>query len=87
MVSKDAPMPIHGDSITFNMNTVLRDAVLGSQYFRELLNHRTIDAMIDEISKNVMHVEPWIQAGSTIPSTMSCCLVRLFTLRLSGKLA
>lgn len=85
LVSKDAPMPIHGDSVTYNMNKVLRDAVLASQYFRELLNIRSLDALIEEICKNVMHVEPWIQAGSTIPSTMSCCLVRLFTMRPSGK--
>lgn len=84
-VNSDAPMPIHGDSVTYNINTVLRDSVLGSHYFRELLNLRLIEQVLEEITKNVQHVEPWIQSGSTIPSTMSCCLYRLFTMRPSGK--
>lgn len=78
-------MAIHGDSVTYNMTTVLRDSILNSHYFRELLNLRFVEQVLEEISKNVQHVEPWIQSGSTIPSTMSCCLFRLFTMRLSGK--
>lgn len=40
-MSKDSPIPIHGDAVTFNLNIVLRDSIMHSQYFRELLNKRT----------------------------------------------
>ncbi len=92
MVSKDAPMPVHGDAVTFNLNIVLRDSIVHSQYFRELLNKRSFQEvaaahqMMEEVVTTVKHVEPWVQPGSSLPSTMFCCLYRLLLMRLSGSL-
>lgn len=77
------PMKIYGDSTTYNMNPLLRDNILLSQFFKELLNLKFCDEILTQINIKVKHVEPWNHATSGIPSTMFCCLFRLMTLRLS----
>lgn len=77
------PMPIHGDIVTFNMNGLLRDSILSSKHFRQLMNMSSFEEIKEEARNVISHVEPWIQAGSNVPSSMFCVLYRLFTVRLT----
>ena len=59
-MSKDAPIPVHGDGLTFNLDSKLRVAIMNSSYFQELMNMKSFDELAKEVSKNVHHVEPYL---------------------------
>lgn len=79
-------MEIHGSNTTFNLENVLRQNILSSDYYKgtcsELSNCSDI---VDEIYESVDHVEPWMSGNARGPSTAFCLLHRLFTLKLSAK--
>ena len=77
------PMPINGDSSTFNINPLLRENILMSQYFKDLFNLQSVEEMSMEVSSKVKNAEPWAHAASGVPSTLFCCLYRLMLMRLS----
>jgi hypothetical protein len=51
--------PIHGNSSTFNINNLLHQNILESEYFRALYQLQTYHEVIDEVHASVKHVEPW----------------------------
>ncbi|GFR41101.1 hypothetical protein Agub_g1746 [Astrephomene gubernaculifera] len=79
-------MEIYGSSTTFNLENVLRQNILGSDYYRQTcttLNNWS--DIVDEIYENVDHVEPWMSGNARGASSAFCLLHRLFTLKLSVK--
>lgn len=79
-------MEIYGNKTTFNLENVLRQNIVSSEYYEktcELLD--TWDDIVDEIYDNVEHVEPWMSGNARGASTAFCLLHRLFTLQLDAK--
>ncbi|KAL6747419.1 PRP38 family-domain-containing protein [Haematococcus lacustris] len=77
------PFP-YSNSSTFNLESVLRQNVLSSDYYNKTcLEFHTSDEVVDEIYQNVQHVEPWMSGNARGPSTAFCLLYRLFSLGLS----
>ena len=62
-------MPIHGNESNFNINSLLYQNIMESEYFKALYQLRTYHEVIDEIYKRVPHVAPWQTGTSRIPST------------------
>lgn len=56
--------PIHGNETTYNLNSLLHQNILESDYFKALYQLRTYHEVIDEVYKRVTHVGPW-QTGNT----------------------
>lgn len=83
IVNSNLPMPINGDQSTYNVNRLLRDNILLSQYFKDLLSIQYLQEMISEIVGKVKHAEPWAHAASAVPSTLFCCLYRMMMMKLS----
>ena len=77
-------MEIYGNATTFNIENVLRQNILGCDYYRNdcgrLESWRDV---VDEICAAVEHVEPWMGGNARGPSTAFCLLHRLLALRLS----
>lgn len=79
-------MEIYGSSATYNLENVLRQNILGSDYYRQTcasLNNWS--DIVDEIYENVDHVEPWMSGNARGASSTFCLLHRLFTLKLTAK--
>jgi len=77
-------MEIHGSNITYNVENVLRQNILNSDYFRNDCSKLTTwEAVVDEIFYHVDNVEPWLSGNARGPSTAFCLLYRLFTLKLT----
>lgn len=83
--SKKGVLPIHGNSSTFNINTLLYNNILESDYFKALYQLRTYHETIDEIYTSVSHVEPWQTGTTRVPSTAFCLLLKFFLMRLTEK--
>jgi len=62
-------MPVHGNGTTFNINSLLHQNILESEYFKALYQLRTYHEVIDEVYRRVTHVGPWQTGTSRIPST------------------
>ena len=77
--------PIHGNEETYNLNVLLHQNILESDYFRALYQLRTYHEVIDEIYKRVPHVGPWQAGTSRIPSTAFCLLHKFMVMRLTYK--
>lgn len=76
-------MEQHGNLTTFNVENVLRQNILNSEYYRKTcLGLSSWSEVIDEIYYNVSHVEPWMSGNARGPSTAFCLLYRLFQLKL-----
>lgn len=73
------------NTTTYNINTLLRNNILSSEYFRSLSLLKNYKEVIDEIYAYVNHVEPYCAATSRAPSTIFCCLYKLLTMHLSEK--
>ena len=48
--------PIHGNQETFNLNVLLHQNILESDYFKALYQLRTYHEVIDEIYKRVINI-------------------------------
>mmetsp|Transcript_52564 Transcript_52564/g.112558 ORF Transcript_52564/g.112558 Transcript_52564/m.112558 type:complete len:562 (+) Transcript_52564:2-1687(+) len=65
------------------INPVLKDRISTSVYFKSLFRLTTVEQVIDEIYNEADHAEPYSAGSQTIPSTLWCCMSRLFTLKLT----
>lgn len=68
---------------TFNFNAMLRDQILKNTYFKTLVNIDTFEGIVDELYQYAETAEVYGAGSTTVPSTLFCCLFRLFTLGLS----
>lgn len=80
-----APLPLWGNTSTYNLEAVIATNVRNSDYFRKMGKLELVTEVIDEIYYRVEHVEPWMTGGARGPSTAFCLLVRLFTIQLSKR--
>jgi len=70
-------MEVHGNKTTYNLENVLRQNILSSDYFKETcMNLHSFEEIVDEIYLNVKHVEPWMSGNARGPSTAFCLLYR-----------
>lgn len=81
---KKNTVPMHG-SANYNINTLLFDNIMSSDYFRALFQLRTYHEVISEIERVVKHVEPWQTGTSRFPSSAFCLLVKFMTMKLTYK--
>jgi hypothetical protein len=51
--NKTNAVPMHGNLSTFNMNNLLHNNIMGSEYFRALYQLKTYHEVIDEIYRSV----------------------------------
>eukprot|EP00955_Chlamydomonas_euryale_P036190 350372-Chlamydomonas_euryale.AAC.3 len=78
-------MEQYGNTTTFNVENVLRQNILSSQYFeRRCQSLVTWEQVVDEIYETVDHVEPWMSGNARGPSSAFCLLHRLFQLKLDA---
>ncbi|EAA21921.1 hypothetical protein, partial [Plasmodium yoelii yoelii] len=70
---------------TYNVNNLLRNNILSSEYFRSLITLKTFKEVLDEILSYADHAEPYCIGSTRAPSTLFCCLYKLFTMHLSKK--
>ncbi|KAF8817705.1 PRP38 family protein, partial [Cardiosporidium cionae] len=73
------------DSVTYNVNNLLRGNILSSEYYKSLFSLKTFNEVVDEIYQYTEHAEPYVTGSSRAPSTLFCCLYKFFTMRLSEK--
>lgn len=79
-------MEIWGNATTFNLESVLRQNILGSDYYRgTCAKLATWSDVVDEVYNNVDHVEPWMSGNARGPSSAFCLLHRMFTMKLNAK--
>ncbi|GIL73149.1 hypothetical protein Vretimale_4747 [Volvox reticuliferus] len=79
-------MEIYGSNTTYNLENVLRQNILGSDYYRQTCTSlNNWSDIVDEIYENVDHVEPWMSGNARGASSAFCLLHRLFTLKLNPK--
>lgn len=77
-------MEIYGNPSTYNLENVLRQNILTSDYYRNTcLKLSSWEEVIDEIYYSVKDVEPWMSGNARGPSSAFSLLHRLFTLRLT----
>eukprot|EP00929_Paragymnodinium_shiwhaense_P040938 TRINITY_DN21299_c0_g2_i1.p1 TRINITY_DN21299_c0_g2~~TRINITY_DN21299_c0_g2_i1.p1 ORF type:complete len:764 (-),score=190.83 TRINITY_DN21299_c0_g2_i1:67-2358(-) len=65
---------------TFNMNAMLRDQILKNTYFKSIVSVDTFEGIVDELYKYAETAEVYGAGTTTTPSTLFCCLFRLFTI-------
>ncbi|CAK4668537.1 unnamed protein product [Aphanomyces euteiches] len=82
---KENELPLHGNLTTYNINKLLFDNIMNSDYFRKLYELKTYHEVVDEIYYRVDHAEPWAAGTSRIPSTCFCLLMKFCTMRLAVK--
>jgi PRP38 family len=80
---KHGLMPIWGDKKTWNISALMRKNVLSSIYFNELYPMRELSEVINEILKHAKSIEPWIPGTCYTPSSLFCCLIKLFMMKLT----
>lgn len=68
---------------TFNFNSMLRDQILKNTYFKTLVNIDTFEGIVDEMYQHVESAETYGGGTTTVPSSLFCCLYRLFTIGIS----
>ncbi|EDO08447.2 pre-mRNA-splicing factor 38B family protein [Babesia bovis T2Bo] len=73
------------NSSTYNMNTLLLNNILNSDYYKSLSTMTSHHSIIDELAQYADHVEPYCKTATRVPSTLFCCLHKLFTLRLTER--
>ncbi|SOV18619.1 pre-mRNA-splicing factor 38B, putative [Plasmodium gaboni] len=73
------------NTTTYNVNTLLRNNILSSEYFKSLIPIKTFKEVLDEIHSYADHVEPYCIGSNRAPSTLFCCLYKFFTMHLSEK--
>ncbi|EZG89691.1 thioredoxin domain protein [Gregarina niphandrodes] len=69
------------NTTSYNLNPMLKENILVSEYYKSLYQFTTVPELIDEVVQYVDHVEPHVTGHLKIPSTFACCLYKLFNLR------
>lgn len=80
---KHGLMPIWGDKNTWNISALMRKNVMNSGYFNELFPLRDLGDIVFEVQKHVKSIEPWIAGTCHTPTTLFCCLIKLFIMKLT----
>jgi pre-mRNA-splicing factor 38B len=78
-------IPFTGSSSNYNMNTLLFNNIMESDYFKALYQLRTYHEVIQEINACAKHVEPWQTGTARIPSTAFCLLLKLMLMKMTYK--
>eukprot|EP00958_Prasinococcus_capsulatus_P015881 scaffold1722_cov380-Prasinococcus_capsulatus_cf.AAC.13 len=73
-----------GNQTTYNMEGVLRQNILQSDYFGRL-HELGFYELVDEIYNVVEHVEPWMSGNARGASTAFCLLYRFFVMKLNHR--
>lgn len=68
----------------YNLNPILRENILASEYFKTLAEISTFDELVDEIYNKVTYATPFIP-NTRSPSSCFCLLYRCFQMRLTYK--
>jgi len=66
----------------YNMENLLADNILTSEYYKSLFRFQRIPELIDEFAEHAKNVEPRI-IGYPKPSTAFCILYKLFTMKVN----
>ncbi len=82
---KSNVLPIYGNCTNYNINSLLYNNIMESDYFKALFQLRTYHEVIGEIQQSVHHVEPWTTGTSRYPSTAFCLLLKFMLMRLTVK--
>eukprot|EP01066_Platyproteum_vivax_P011191 Platyproteum_vivax@DN5076_c0_g1_i1.p1 len=69
---------------SFNLNPLLKQAIIKSDYFRSLFAMKAIYQVTDELQQFCQHAEPYTTgSNSRTPSTLYCCLFKMFQLKVT----
>ena len=68
----------------YNLNPILRENILASEYFKTLAEVATFEDLVDEIYNKVTYATPFIP-NTRSPSSCFCLLYRCFQMRLTYK--
>lgn len=68
---------------TFNLNPMLRDQILKNTYFKTLVTIETFEGIVEQMYQYSETAEAYGGGQTTVPSTLFCCLFRLFTIGIS----
>mmetsp|Transcript_19184 Transcript_19184/g.28312 ORF Transcript_19184/g.28312 Transcript_19184/m.28312 type:complete len:184 (-) Transcript_19184:176-727(-) len=82
---KSNELKVHGNTRTYNLNSLLAQNIMNSEYFKELQEIESFLDTVDEIYNRCSHVAPWAVGTSRIPSSAFCLLMKLFVLRVTKK--
>lgn len=58
-------IPLVGNKENFNVNNLLFNRIIESEYFRALIEMNTFQEITDELAQKATHVEPW-SAGTKL---------------------
>eukprot|EP00375_Theileria_parva_P001755 XP_764430.1 hypothetical protein [Theileria parva strain Muguga] len=72
------------NSVTYNMNDLLRSNILSSEYYKSL-SVKNFYQVFDELVQFATHSEPYCSTATRAPSTIFCCLYRFLVLKLTEK--
>lgn len=70
---------------TYNLNTMLRNNILNSEYYKSLATMNSHLDILNELVQYADHAEPYCSTATRAPSTLFCCLHKLFTMKLTEK--
>lgn len=83
-VDPPGAMPVQGNRTTMNLNNILFTNINDSSYFKDTCSAlETMEETVDEIVRNVDHLQPFLPGPTNSPSTAFCLLYRLFCFRLT----
>ncbi|GAB4814832.1 hypothetical protein N2152v2_001878 [Parachlorella kessleri] len=75
-------MEQYGNTSTYNLETVLRENIIRSQYWEKTcIDLEGWQEVVDEIYYSVEHCEPWMSGNARGPSSAFCLLYRLGQLK------
>ena len=80
---KQGVIPVHGDKHSFNLSTLVRKNMYASRYFNDLMNLKSFNEVVSELETHCRYVEPWTIGSTSSPSTLFCCLYRIFHFKIS----
>lgn len=78
-------MEQYGNKSNYNLEGVLAQNIMNSDYLKRCAELQTWSDVMDEIYNEVDHVEPWMSGNARGPSTGFCLLYKLFTMKLTEK--
>eukprot|EP01068_Selenidium_serpulae_P001620 Selendium_serpulae@DN1766_c0_g1_i1.p1 len=73
------------NSTSYNVNNLLRENILNSEYFKSLYPMKTFEEVVDEIYQYAKDAEPYCAGNNRAPSTLFCCLYKLMMMRLTER--
>mmetsp|Transcript_21454 Transcript_21454/g.55757 ORF Transcript_21454/g.55757 Transcript_21454/m.55757 type:complete len:543 (-) Transcript_21454:126-1754(-) len=83
-VKKVNAMELWGNQTTFNIEKVLHQNILASEYFKSLFALKTYNDVVNEIYRECDTLEPWA-SQLRVPSTAYCLLLKFFSMGLTEK--